>query len=683
MCDDGGVVRLWDLDSGGLIRSLVQHSGPVWAVALSPVAPHVLSGGEDKTLRILDVARAGEVRQFEGISTTVECVAFSPDGRLVAAGGQNGAVYVGDTRTSDPLRVLTGHTDWVWDIAFAKDSRHAVSCGADGRLIYWDLDEKRALHQVKLDGYTIRCLALQTDGRHVTFGAQRGDLHARTTGLIGDWDMTTDGPSRKFADGLSHLGLAAMPHGAFATADFDGLVRVWEPSAAIAKARELSRAGKRADALPEYDKAVVQRPADARLLIERGRLLASLGQGTRANSDFESAARLAPDSPQFFLDAGWWVAGPYPLEYSQAGALENGSATDPSQPAPPLGSETLRWHEVVPGMSSIINFEEQFKGDDVVGYAMTVVYSTQPREAVLLIGCDDTAKIRINGREVFLETSYSPPDSRAFFAKLQSGRNTIVAKVRNYRQAHGFSLRFGESPFDHARAYLRAGKSKEATEACSKATALDPENWDRETLENWARALAEAGRWKELKEPLEKIAALDPGNFNKQQDLSKCYLMIPDREAYERLCNAALKLHGKTQDPGQANNLIWLVALMPDAVRNYTEFVNIGRKLVNHRNPAPNNCNTFGGVLYRAGQYAGALTYLKRSIDAADGNRNVYDWLFTAMARHKSKQPGAREALATAKALAEKFPTSPWQFRAERKALFEEAEKELSLPPPR
>ena len=140
-----------------------------------------------------------------------------------------------------------------------------------------------------------------------------------------------------------------MPHGAVATADFDGLVRMWEPSAAIAKARELSRAGKRADALPEYDKAVANRPADAASADRARPAACESGRGRTSRIRLQNAARLAPDSPQLFLDAGWWVAGPYPPDFSQAGALENGSATDPSQPAPPVGNTTFRWHEVAPG----------------------------------------------------------------------------------------------------------------------------------------------------------------------------------------------------------------------------------------------------------------------------------------------------------------------------------------------
>ena len=58
------------------------------------------------------------------------------------------------------------------------------------------------------------------------------------------------------------------------------------------------------------------------------------------------------------------------------------------------------------------------------------------------------------------------------------------------------------------------------------------------------------------------------------------------------------------------------------------------------------------------------------------------DWLFTAMARHKSRQPGDRDALAKAKALIEESPPSWWQLRVELNALLEEAEQELALAPP-
>ncbi len=321
-------------------------------------------------------------------------------------------LYLGDAMTSDPLKSMTGHSNSIWGVAFTPDGEHAVSGDADGRLIFWDLARRHAQHQVKLNGPRLRSMTPQPSGRRVIFGTER--LDPPWLGSIGDWDVTSDGPARQLAgeDGHAHLGLALLPHDAIVSADRDGLVRIWEPSTSISKARQLSKAGKRSEALPEYDKAVANRPSDPRLLIERGRLLATLGQAEKAAADFENAANLAPESPQFFLDAPWWVAGPYPPDYSQAGALENATATDPSQPAPPLGTTTIRWHDIAPHQQGSVNFEELFKTEGVViAYAMTIVYSAHPREAVLLIGTDDTAHIWLNGREVFLSKSSSAWDS--------------------------------------------------------------------------------------------------------------------------------------------------------------------------------------------------------------------------------------------------------------------------------
>ena len=599
-CDDG-VVRLWDLESGKLIRSLVKHQGRVQSVAVSADGARALSGGVgDKTLRILDVEKGGEIRHFEGVANSICSVAFSPNGQRVVAGGDRGAVYLGNVMTSDPVQLLSGHSNQVWGIAFLpNDNSHAISGEQDGRLICWDLDQKRALRQVTMDDARIAAVLGQADGRRVIFAGRSATVG--TQGVLGEWDMTTGAPPRMLVGGgQPHTGLALLPHGAIATADIDGLARIWEPFAALARARELLRSGKCAEALPEYNMAVGRRPSDPRLLIERGRLLATLGQSDKATADFEAAAKLVPDDPQLFLDAGWWVAGPYPGDYSQAGALENGSATDPSQPAPSLGNKSLRWHEVTPGRRGFVDFIPLFNVDYMVGYAMTVVYSTRPRELIMLIGSDDTAWIRLNGREIFLSKSSPVPDSHAIFATLQAGRNTIVVKVRDFvARGHSFSLRFGDSPADHAFAYAQAGKWKDAVEAFNKAMATDPENWDHETQDRWVEVLSQGGRWKELKGVLEKIAANDPGNFGKQQNLSRCYLALRDRVAYERLCTAALARYGKTPDRVLANNVIWLFALMPDVLRNYSEVEEIGRKLTDGKNPSATNCKTFGAILYR------------------------------------------------------------------------------------
>ena len=312
---------------------------------------------------------------------------------------------------------------------------------------------------------------------------------------------------------------------------------------------------------------------------------------------------------------------------------------------------------------------------------MAIVYSDQLRDLAVLIGNDDSARIWNNGKQLFLSPRFAPPDSRAAVMKLQPGRNTILAKVTNDRGPHSLNLRFGTGPVDAARALAEAKKWKEAADEFAKAFDLDPSCSEGAVLGRFGESLAQLKRWKEATPVFEKIAALEPANFDKQMDLMKCYLALKDYASYRRVCQAGIAKHGKNPDLNMANNLVWQAALIPNAVRNFSEVIEIGRKSAGSRTAAGNEWNTFAAILYRAGQYPSSLTFLKKSIDSQKGKGNVYDWIFTAMARHRSRRPGAREALARARQLADDSARF-WQSRIELDALFEEAEQELKLPAP-
>ena len=79
-------VKLWDAASGELLRTFEGHSDAVTSVAFSPDGRQVLSGSHDNTVKLWDAASGQLVRTFEGHSDTVNSVAFSPDGASVLSG---------------------------------------------------------------------------------------------------------------------------------------------------------------------------------------------------------------------------------------------------------------------------------------------------------------------------------------------------------------------------------------------------------------------------------------------------------------------------------------------------------------------------------------------------------------------------------------------------------------------
>lgn len=89
---EDGTVRLWDVDTGRLLRTLEGHKGWVRSIAFSPDGRTLASGGYDKTVRLWDAATGQLLHTLEGHTYGVLSVAFSPDGRMLASGGGDATV---------------------------------------------------------------------------------------------------------------------------------------------------------------------------------------------------------------------------------------------------------------------------------------------------------------------------------------------------------------------------------------------------------------------------------------------------------------------------------------------------------------------------------------------------------------------------------------------------------------
>jgi len=83
---DDGTIKLWDINSGKVIRTFSGHSDSVASVAFSPDGKYVLSGSDDRTVKLWDVSSGLEIRTFSGHTDSVVSVVYSPDGKYILSG---------------------------------------------------------------------------------------------------------------------------------------------------------------------------------------------------------------------------------------------------------------------------------------------------------------------------------------------------------------------------------------------------------------------------------------------------------------------------------------------------------------------------------------------------------------------------------------------------------------------
>ena len=161
------------------------HSGNINAVAYSPNGRIVASGGVDQTVKLWDVETGLELRTLMGHSSAVQALRFTPDGRLLASGGTDVVINLWDVETGRIIRKFEGHQMTVTSLAFSSDSRTLVSGGMDQHILVWDVATADIKQVIVPDDKAVYkglvLMALSPDGRTLASGGEITKL----------WDVAT------------------------------------------------------------------------------------------------------------------------------------------------------------------------------------------------------------------------------------------------------------------------------------------------------------------------------------------------------------------------------------------------------------------------------------------------------------------------------------------------------------
>ncbi len=150
-------------------------------------------------------------------------VAYAPDGRHIISGSDDRTIRIWDAKTGTAVGgPLRGHTDLVWSVTYSPDGRHIISGSDDHTTRSWEAGAGAAAGD-HLEGHTnsLQSIAYSSDGQHIVSGSSDNTTRV--------WDAFPSASIRPSSCSPIHPELYAKPNMEGWVRDSGGGLLYWVP----------------------------------------------------------------------------------------------------------------------------------------------------------------------------------------------------------------------------------------------------------------------------------------------------------------------------------------------------------------------------------------------------------------------------------------------------------------------
>jgi WD40 repeat protein len=115
------------------------HLGEVTAVAVFPDRRRVATNSSDGVLRVWDLTNGVILKELEGFCDTTQDIALSPDGQLIASSDKSGFVMTWHSETGRALApTFRAHASTIWSMDFSPDGATLATGSSDNMVKLWN-----------------------------------------------------------------------------------------------------------------------------------------------------------------------------------------------------------------------------------------------------------------------------------------------------------------------------------------------------------------------------------------------------------------------------------------------------------------------------------------------------------------------------------------------------------------
>jgi WD40 repeat protein len=160
-----GTLLYWDASTGQIVGRFPKHPQEIRSVAFSPMGDFIATAS-GFTVRLFDV-RGQELRKFSGHTGSIKCLEFAPDGKRLLTGADDKTLRLWEVSTGREVQRFNRHTAGINSVAFVPHTNHIASASKDQSIRLWDLKTGLELDQLSPNAGNVLDFAVAPDGRRL------------------------------------------------------------------------------------------------------------------------------------------------------------------------------------------------------------------------------------------------------------------------------------------------------------------------------------------------------------------------------------------------------------------------------------------------------------------------------------------------------------------------------------
>jgi len=129
--------------TGSQMAVLSGHTDSVESITHSPDGVSLVSGGDDKTIKLWDVQTGGVVKTFYGHTDGVSSVSISADCTRIASGSQNNMIHLWDIQAGECYHIIQ-QEQTVRYVRFCPTNPQHLLSVCNGKIWQWDINGHQA-----------------------------------------------------------------------------------------------------------------------------------------------------------------------------------------------------------------------------------------------------------------------------------------------------------------------------------------------------------------------------------------------------------------------------------------------------------------------------------------------------------------------------------------------------------